>query len=318
MARLLANSTSSGLTPPTLAALFGPLLFGLGAGIGSSLSSFNPTATANAGSGGSFHAAYAGYLRSCHATEHLLLSFVRLQVSQIPHGSAPPRRLVSWVQGYPSMVTPLEGFEKPRRGVKCVRVGSVRRNVRMYERDLVRTCVGWASGRGAEGREVRESRIWGRIAPVVKGTERMPAKYSEGFRKRMDLPLHFQPGVPTDTTSSTSSTTSTPALSTSSSTASSTGGGTTKSSSSSFLDELDFGSGGLDDRFGSLTELKWGRFEEVGFGKGEGETKKRLEFDLNESKRAVSVYFFTFSLFLLPFFKKIRCWVILHFRFVRD
>ena len=37
--RLLANSTSSGLTPPALASLFGPLLFGLGA----SASSYSPS-----------------------------------------------------------------------------------------------------------------------------------------------------------------------------------------------------------------------------------------------------------------------------------
>jgi hypothetical protein len=58
------------------------------------------------------------------------------------------------------------------------------------------------------------------------------------------------------------------------------------------LDELDFGLGGLSgggegDRFRSLTDLKWGEFEEVGFG-GDGETRKKLEFDLNESARAVS------------------------------
>ena len=129
LARLLANSTSSGLTPPTLSALFGPLLFGLGAGHACTSPQFN----GGIGVGGSFHAAYAGYLRSCHATEHLLLSFVRLQVAQTPSTSAPPRRLLSWVQGYPSMLTPFDAsgssFERPRRGVKTVRVASVRRNV---------------------------------------------------------------------------------------------------------------------------------------------------------------------------------------------
>ena len=45
------------------------------------------------------------------------------------------------------MVTPLEGFEKPRGGVKCVRVGCVRWDARMYERDL-----DGAPGEGRKGR----------------------------------------------------------------------------------------------------------------------------------------------------------------------
>ena len=95
LARLLANSTSSGFTPSALTTLFGPSLYGVGAGIGTSLFSLNPTATANARSGRSSYDALAGNLQSCHATEDSLLSFVPLQVSQIT-----PRQLVTWVQGH--------------------------------------------------------------------------------------------------------------------------------------------------------------------------------------------------------------------------
>ena len=67
--------------------------------------------------------------------------------------------------------------------------------------------------------------------------------------------------------------------------------------------------------------MKRRRFEEVGFGKGEGETK-RLAFDLNESKRVVSVDFFSFSLSLsfssflniLNIYFNFRCCAILYFR----
>ena len=44
-----------------------------------------------------------------------------------------------------------------------------------------------------------------------------------------------------------------------------------------------------EDRFRSLTDLRWGEFEAVGFG-GLSDHKK-LEFDLTESARAVSIAF---------------------------
>ena len=79
------------------------------------------------------------------------------------------------------MATGLEKFENARGGVKC------------------------------EGWEREGGWIRGDIYPVVKGTERMPGRYSEGLRERMDLPLHFQPEFPTDT-STTASTSSTSTL----------------------------------------------------------------------------------------------------------
>ena len=42
-----------------------------------------------------------------------------------------------------------------------------------------------------------------------------------------------------------------------------------------------------EDRFRSLTDLKWGEFEMMGFG-DVGADDKKLQFDLTEGARAVS------------------------------
>ena len=245
-----------------------------------------------------FHATYASYLRGANGTEHLLLAFVRAQIHE-HHGpnspSPPPRRLVSWVAGYPQTLPPLEEYERQRKGVKCVRALSVRRNTRMYDADLVRSAVGWMAG--PAGVAVRNSREWGRVAPEVKRAgsssgggsgDRMDARYSDVYRKRMDLPPSFFPQVSTLVPVSSS------ALSTPSSSTSSSASGTTNSTkASSFLEEFELGLSGLglagkgseESKFRSLTDMRWGQFENAGFGDG---YEEKLKFDLNESARTVS------------------------------
>lgn len=91
----------------------------------------------------------------------------------------------------------------------------------------------------------------------------------------MDLPPNFHP----DLGGSSSSLSSSPSLSTSPSTSSTT---------SSFFDEKEPGLlGTAEDRFRSLTDLKWGEFEVMGFG-SVGADDKKLQFDLTEGARAVS------------------------------
>ncbi|KAL5512303.1 hypothetical protein ACEPAG_3295 [Sanghuangporus baumii] len=243
--RLLANSTSSGLTPAALASLFGPLLFGL------------PTA--------SFHSAYTAYLRSAHATEHLLLSYVRLQVSEASPSAPPPRRLISWVQGYPATLAPIDSFERPRLGARTRRVASVRRNVRLYSEDLVRTCAAWA--KGPEGAAVRNSKEWGRIAPEKRDGSRLDPRYSDTYRKKLDLPPGFHPST-SIVLAVPSSPLSTPPLSTTSSSAS--------TRSSLFDDPVE------EAKFRSLTDMKWGEFSMIGFG---DVAPSALQFDLTESAR---------------------------------
>ncbi|KAF8452313.1 hypothetical protein L210DRAFT_3638868 [Boletus edulis BED1] len=268
--RFTAHSSASGHTPPTLSPLFGPLLFGLG-----------PASL-------SFQHTYIHYLRAVNAMEHIMLAFIRCQDApkapgvrsdintNITFGSATtlgvPTRLKDWIRGYPSMLPTLhvkEKQDKPqaRRGARTMRVVSVRRNVRMYSPDLVKTAAGWASaprfgqdpGRGLAG-----SKEWERIAPSAL---KLQPRYSEGYKKRMDMPASFHPYTgPTGTSSATSSTSS------------------ATSKSSDEKDKLGLGFREGEDRFRTLTELKWGEFENSGFGTTAANDKK-LQFDLTESER---------------------------------
>lgn len=288
--RLTANSTTSGHTPPTLSPLFGPLLFGLG-----------PATLA-------FHHTYVHYLRAVNAMEHILLAFIRWEdnprtgsqsstsaASGSAAGLGVPTRLKEWIKGYPSMLPFLHEPNKkekpqPRRGVRTVRVMSVRRNVRMYSSDLVKTAASWAhrSTRYAAGgpdNGLSNSKEWERIAP---SSLKLPPRYSEAYKKRMDLPHNFHPDTGPGTAShgpiAPSGMSSMPSTSSYTSTVST-------AASSSLLGDQDYFGLGLgaregEDRFRSLTDLKWGEFESMGFG-GLGDEKK-LQFDLTEGARSVS------------------------------
>ncbi|KZT64696.1 hypothetical protein DAEQUDRAFT_678109 [Daedalea quercina L-15889] len=265
LSRFIAHSASSGHTPPTLSPLFGPLLFGVG-----------PSTL-------SFHQAYVAYLRVTTATEHLILSFVRWQDTRKAGAGAGgatfagvPTRLKAWIQGYPAMLPAIGKADRrpePRRGARTVRVVAVRRNVRMYSPDLVKTSASWAQrprGPSSMGeRAFAGSKEWERVAPP---TLKLPPRYSDAYRKRMDLPPNFHPDTGAG---STSSSVNAPSLSSSVSSA---------SSAPSSLDEHGLLTRSGEDRFRSLTDLKWGEFEIMGFG--DLTDDKKLQFDLTEGARA--------------------------------
>ncbi|KAG1748080.1 hypothetical protein EDB19DRAFT_1893817 [Suillus lakei] len=242
---LLSLLIRSGHTPPTISPLFGPLLFGLG-----------PATLA-------FHHTYIHYLRAVNATEHLLLSFIRWQSTS---DLGVPTRLKEWIRSYPSTLPALHHsakHERPqaRRGARTVRVVSVRRNVRMYSPDLVNTAASWAHR--SHGHGLAGSKEWERIVPP---SLKLPPRYSEGYKKRMDLPSHVHPYTGPGITPASA----------------------TNSTSSSLSDDRDAVMGlGLregEERFRSLTDLKWGEFETMGFGAVTADEKK-LQFDLTESAR---------------------------------
>ena len=95
----------------------------------------------------------------------------------------------------------------------------------------------------------------------------------------MDLPANFHPETGAG---SSASTMSAPSLAASIS---------TSSTASSLFDDKEHGLLGsrstAEDRFRSLTDLKWGEFEMMGFG-DLGADDKKLQFDLTEGARAVS------------------------------
>jgi len=68
---------------------------------------------------------------------------------------------------------------------------------------------------------------------------------------------------------------------------------TSSGTSGSLLQEKDYFGLGLgnregEDRFRSLTDLKWGEFETMGFGGLGADDEKKLQFDLTEGARNVS------------------------------
>ncbi|KAI0314938.1 hypothetical protein OF83DRAFT_1134497 [Amylostereum chailletii] len=262
LARFTAHSASSGHTPPTLSPLFGPLLFGLG-----------PAALA-------FHHAYVHYLRATNAMEHLMLAFIRWQdapsndsSNSFGQGSAAslgvPSRLKDWIRGYPAMLPTVhvkkEDRLQPRRGARTVRVVCVRRNVRMYTPDLVKTASSWATRdpqHPSAAGSLALSREWERVAPP---TLKLPPRYADSYKKRMDLPNNFHPQTaPAPSNNST--------------------GSATSSTSSTLHDDEYLGVNKDEERFRSLTDLKWGEFEAMGFG-GQDDSEKKLQFDLTESAR---------------------------------
>lgn len=270
LARLVANSTLSGHTPPTLSPLFGPLFFGLGP----------PTLA--------FHHAYMHYLRAVNAMDHMLLAFIRWQdAPRSTTGSAAalgvPTRLKEWIKGYPANLPALQNPKakpQPRKGARTIRVMSVRRNVRMYTPDLVKSASTWGQKNPSSPslhNSFAHSKEWERIAP---STLKLPPRYSEAYKTKMNMSNNFHPEVnPGAYGSSTlSSMASAPSLSMSS----------TLSSANSSSSSDYFGLSSTkrsDDHFRSLTDLKWGEFEDMGFS-SIGDDKK-LQFDLTESARQV-------------------------------
>ena len=240
LSRLTAHATSSGLTPHALSSLFGPLLFGLG----------SPALP--------FHHTYGAYLRCSHATEHLLLAYIRAQDAATSRTIGIPSRLKDWIRGYPTMIPPMERLDKARRGARTVRITTVRRNVRLYSHDLVKTAASWAA-KGEQG-GLASSKEWTRV--MGPPNSRLVPRYSDAYRKRFDIPPIVTPDMGFDGALSQSS-----------------------SASSTAVEELGFIGKEDEQRFRSLTDLKWGEFESLGFGGGD---EKRLEFDLNEGARTVS------------------------------
>ncbi|KAF9074560.1 hypothetical protein BDP27DRAFT_138567 [Rhodocollybia butyracea] len=327
LARLVAHSAKSGITPPALSPLFGPLLFGLGPLDIPEHIIEDPA---------SFNSIYTSYLRSVHATEHLLLSFIRWQDTPSTlgggsvNGTNVPTRLKEWIRDYPRA---LSGHAKVlsladslgsstqsmpdlglRKGAKTIRVLSARRTVPTYDRDLVRSSARWAlpSSQGM----LADSREWGRICPLsspadIKDSrggagERLPARYSESYRKKMNIPLGVEPGsspyAPSLSSSTSSSSYSSYSVSLSPLTRS------TSATSAYSYSEGSPGSSGpntptspstsqTSSRFKTLTDAQWGLFESSGFsspsiaarGKTTRDINSALRFDLTESARKARI-----------------------------
>jgi hypothetical protein len=146
----------------------------------------------------------------------------------------------------------------------------------MYSPDLVKTASTWAHRAPGSGinNGLANSTEWERIAPA---TLKLQPRYSEAYKKRMDMPPNFHPDVAPGTILGMN-------LSSSTSSYRSNASGT------STLPDPDYFGLGVrenEDRFRSLTDLKWGEFETMGFS--ELGDNRKLQFDLTESARLVCV-----------------------------
>lgn len=274
-----------------------------------------------------------------------------------------PIRLKEWIKGYPAMLSFLHEqqqssstsssqhpsnhhphnnnmphltssasknaiIKNPRKGAKTVTLTSVRRNVRMYSPDLVKSAATWAHRGGSNTRSfssstsnsvsssavtaaqhhpgvmngLANSKEWDRIAPA---TLKLPPRYSETFKKRMNMLAGVNPDMAPGMVGYSLSAGSLGGAGGMGSSHNNTGGGggtlpptlsigtiSTSTSTSGGTDKDYFGLGlgnkrEGEDRFRSLTDLKWGEFESMGFA-STGENEKKLQFDLTEGAREVS------------------------------
>ncbi|KAG9074718.1 hypothetical protein FS749_013691 [Ceratobasidium sp. UAMH 11750] len=206
-----------------------------------------------------FSTTLTAFHRAAHATEHMLLSHIRweddIQRRKTPGTGGLPSRLKDWIRGYPAMLPRLgeTALDRVRRGARTVRVASVRRNVRLYSPDLVQSAAGWAGEGDLSGRAE-----WLRVVPKHSG---LPARYTDAYRKRLDIPV----AAPDSRGPSSDN----------------GHGGWPSSETSSLTAPV---TGVEDAKYSSLTDMRWGEFEALGFGGGEAEGK-RLEFDLTEGAR---------------------------------
>ena len=265
---LAANSTDSGLTPSVLSGLFGPLIFGLG-----------PHSCP-------FDTAHAAFVRSSGALEHLLLAFIRFEEAKHERLKGGfPGRLRDWTKGYPGMIISDRELDQglPRRGVKVKRLEKVRRYVRAYSKDLLSSGQEW-------GQEMKQCggvqwEAWESVLPPVVKTRRSGPRVSEQprqpsltdrQRKRLflasdtiPLPISSSPSISFEKVDVPGS--------------QSNGSGINQSASATSRDSLV----NRQEKYGSLADKSWSEFE--GFGFGEGVNKDRLEFNLNEGAKKVSI-----------------------------
>ena len=117
----ISHSTKNGCTPRKISAVFGAYIFGLP-------------------DDASFEHTYTAFNRFSHATEHLILAFIRNQ-SQSQQGSVAPAtlslRLRELIADYPLSLA--SNLNKPPVGAELLSVHRIRRQARFYTPDLIAT-----------------------------------------------------------------------------------------------------------------------------------------------------------------------------------
>lgn len=206
-----------------------------------------------------------------------------------------PSRLKNWVSGYPSMIASDADLARavPRRGARAIRCERISRQVRAYSKDLISTAELWPEDlpRGIKWD------AWERVVLRSKRGDGGRPKFTSGYRRK--LGVKEQLPLPTSATSRLTGGQGQFSYGQSRrpSSASSIQG---KGDSRILRSKVD-GEGDEEARWGSLAGKEWCLFEEGGFDassisqKKEKEIKARLQFDLNESAKMVSLHIFLVS-----------------------
>ena len=111
-----SHRTKNGCTTRKLSTLFSPYIFGLP-------------------DDGTFEHCYTAFNRFSHATEHLLLAYIRDQIAQ--ESTPVPVRLRELIQNYPHGLP--TNLNKPPVGAQLQQVVRIRRHIRFYSKNLVQT-----------------------------------------------------------------------------------------------------------------------------------------------------------------------------------
>ncbi|KAK0221515.1 hypothetical protein IW262DRAFT_1230388, partial [Armillaria fumosa] len=92
-----------------------------------------------------FHHTYVYYLCTTNAIEHIILSFIRFQDTPRANSASMgvPMCLKEWIKGYPIMLADQSSRPCPCKGARTSRILSVRHNVWMYMKDLIKSASTW-------------------------------------------------------------------------------------------------------------------------------------------------------------------------------
>ncbi|KAK9899637.1 hypothetical protein P389DRAFT_207285 [Cystobasidium minutum MCA 4210] len=165
MTSALAYTTKNGCTVRKLATLFSSYIFGLP-------------------DDGTFEHTYTAFNRFSHATEHLLLAYIRDQVYQHEASGAVttlPRRICDLVKDYVQNLP--TNLNKPPQGADLQVIVRIRRNVRWYSKNLIASAGTW---------EVPRSKAWASIAPLPQSkvdddNKPSPFAYSSKYKHLLNI-----------------------------------------------------------------------------------------------------------------------------------
>lgn len=223
-----AYSHLNGITIHKCGAIFGAFIFGLEDDL-------------------PFEQTYTNWLRYAHATEHMILAYLRDQKAKSTTGEI-ASRLESCIRSYPKVIPSLTSTHPSAR---LESVARFRRNVRFYNKNLIQNASKW---------EVKGSKTWQRLLSDHHSSPNMMDSASSNSNNKPHKPIFTKSYKHLLNISAEQE---------------------LEGSDDPERNEIDLET----QRFKSLVEKQWSGFISKGFEGGVTETEKKLEFDLDESEK---------------------------------